>query len=126
MKKGKSMVISTDLQQYIRELDTVIELKQQQRFDNITRLARQLMLRFPSLSLTTAKERVYDAYNFFHVNDSVSEDIWDAVYADKMEDLAQLCIAKGKEEEARKIAIGIINYRGELGDFRWKYLLEVK
>ena len=29
-----------------------------------------------------------------------------------------------KNEEARKIAIGIINYRGEMGDFRWKYLLE--
>ena len=31
-----------------------------------------------------------------------------------------------KNEGARKIAIGIINYRGELGDFRWKYLLEMK
>jgi len=31
-----------------------------------------------------------------------------------------------KNEGARKIAIGIINYRGELGDFRLKYLLEMK
>lgn len=30
-----------------------------------------------------------------------------------------------KNEEARKIAIAIINYRGEHGDFHWKYLLDI-
>lgn len=98
----KSMAIDKRLQQYIIEIDAVIELKQQQRFDNISRLARQLMNRFHYLNFKTAQERVYDAYSFFHVNDSISEDIWDRVYADKMEDLAQLCISKGKEEEARR------------------------
>lgn len=101
-KKGKSLAIPDDLQQYIRELDAVIEIKQVQRFDNISRIARMLVNRFPNLTVRNAEERVYDAYNFFHVGDSLTEDVWDRVYADKMEDLAQICIAKGKEEEARR------------------------
>jgi len=101
-KTGKSLAIPKELQQFIKELDAVIEIKQTQRFDNISRLARTLMTRFTHLNFSTAKERVYDAYNLFHVNDTVTEDVWDSVYADKMEDLAQLCVAKGKEEEARR------------------------
>ena len=101
-KHGKSQAIPANIQAYIRELDAVIEIKQTLRFDNITRLSRELMIRRPYLSFRKAQELVYDAYNFFHVGDSLSEDIWDRVYADKMEDLAQLCIAKGKEEEARR------------------------
>lgn len=101
-KTKKSMAIDKRLQQYIIELDAVIELKQQQRFDNISRIARKIMERFPHLAFKTAQERVYDAYSFFHVNDTISEDVWDSLYADKMEDLAQLCISKGKEEEARR------------------------
>lgn len=101
-KNKVSKAIPKDIQQYIIELDAVLELKLQHRFDNITRLARLLMLRFPAMALTTAKERIYDAYNFFYVNDTINNDIWDNVYADKMEDLAALCVASGKLEEARR------------------------
>jgi hypothetical protein len=101
-KTGKSLAIPKEVQQYIIEVDAVIQIKQLQRFDNVSRLARTLMTRFPNLAFRTAKERIYDAYNLFHVNDSVAEDVWDTLYADKMEDLAELCIARGKEEEARR------------------------
>ncbi|MHB8857266.1 MAG: hypothetical protein ACYC6K_11680 [Bellilinea sp.] len=51
-----------------------------------------------------------------------AKEVW---WTPKDEDEEQILRAAmaSKNEEARKIAIGIINYRGELGDFRWKYLL---
>lgn len=42
---------------------------------------------------------------------------------DKDEEQILRAAMASKFEEARKIAVGIINYRGEHGDFRWKYLL---
>ncbi len=52
-----------------------------------------------------------------------AKEVW---WTPKDEDEEQILRAAmaSKNEEARKIAIGIINYRGERGDFSWKYLLE--
>lgn len=101
-KNGKSQALSKELKEYISHLDAVIQIKETEKFDNITRIARELMVRYPGLAIHTAKKRVYDAYSWFHVNDAVSNEVWDEVYAEKMEDLAKICIAKGKEETALK------------------------
>ncbi len=101
-KTGRSLAIPAELQQYILELDAVMQIKETEKFDNLTRIAKELIIRFPHLQLRSARERVYDAYTIFHVNDTVSNETWDNIYADKMEDLAKLCIAKGKEEIAFK------------------------
>jgi len=110
-KSGKSQAIAKEIKQYMQELDSVMNIKQEYRFDNISRLARRLMINHPHLSFTIAKERVYDAYIFFHVNDIVSEDIWDAIYADKMEDIAQLCLVKGNEKTAKEALALAHEYR---------------
>jgi len=89
----QSLAISPKLQQYILDLDAVIEIRDSEKHDNLSRLARQLLKRSPHLDFWTAMARVYDALSFFHVNDNVSNDVWDKIYADKMEDLARLCIA---------------------------------
>jgi hypothetical protein len=101
-KTGKSLAINKDMQQYLRELEAVVQIKEVEKFDNMSRIARELVKRYPQLPFRMARERVYDAYTFFHISDAVSNDIWDSVYADKMEDLAKLCIAKGREEIAFK------------------------
>lgn len=101
-KTGRSLAIPNELQQFIKEVDSVIQIKETEKFDNISRIARELMKLHPSLTFRNARERVYDAYNLFHVNDSVSNDAWDNIYADKMEDLAKICIAQGKEQIAYK------------------------
>jgi len=54
-----------------------------------------------------------------------AKEVWWTPKDEDEEKILQAAMAS-KEEEARKIAIGIINYRGELGDFHWKYLLERK
>jgi hypothetical protein len=54
-----------------------------------------------------------------------AKEVWWTPRDEDEEKILQVAMAS-KNEEARKIAIGIINYRGELGDFRWKYLLENK
>jgi hypothetical protein len=110
-KTGKSSAMKAELQQYVRELDAVMRIKETERFDNVTRIARKLQAIYPNLAFTSAKERVYDAFNFFHVNDTVSTDAWDAVYADKMEDLAALCLAKGNEKTAKEALALAHDYR---------------
>lgn len=54
-----------------------------------------------------------------------AKEVWWTPKNEDEEKILRVAMAS-KNEEARKIAIGIINYRGELGDFRWKYLLENK
>ncbi len=51
--------------------------------------------------------------------------VWWTPKEENEEKILQAAI-DSKDEEIRKIAFDIINYRGELGDFRWKYLLERK
>lgn len=110
-KTGKSLAIPKEIQQFIKEVDSVIQIKETEKFDNISRIARELMKIYPGINYRVARERVYDAYNLFHVNDSVSNDAWDNIYADKMEDLAKICIAKGKEQTALKAFEKAYEYR---------------
>jgi len=101
-RTGQSLAIPDDLKQWLLEVDAVIQIKETEKFDNISRIAKELIKRYPKLQFRVARARVYDAYNFFHVNEAISNEIWDNIYADKMEDLAKLCIAKGREEIAFK------------------------
>jgi hypothetical protein len=69
---------------------------------NISRCARRLQESFPNddLAVSTARSRIYDAINIFHLNNSVRNQAWDNYYADKIDDLARLSIAEGKYKEA--------------------------
>ncbi len=51
-----------------------------------------------------------------------AKEVWWTPKDEDEEQILRVAMAS-KNEEARKIAIGVINYRGERGDFRWKYLL---
>ncbi len=95
-KKHISAKISSELKQYVFEMDAVMQIRNGLGSDNKSRIARKLILRFPHLTFRTARKRVYDAYNFFHVENTVPPKVWFSIYADKMEDLAALCIAGGK------------------------------
>ncbi|MDA3912280.1 MAG: hypothetical protein PF448_13080 [Bacteroidales bacterium] len=99
-KDGKSSAIQEKLKSYIIHIDRAVEIY---RFDgNISRAARTLEKEFPELSFNTARSRIYDALNIFHVNSSVRNSAWDNYYADKMEDLAKLSIAADNITEARR------------------------
>ncbi len=101
-KTGRSEIIPAEIQDYIRQLDTVIQIKKTDKFHNVTRLAEKLMVTYPELSIHNAKKRVYDALAFFHVHDPVSNEVWDEIYAEKMDDIGQMCLTTGKLESAIK------------------------
>lgn len=97
---GQSNAISTDLQRYILHVNRVIEIHNVD--GNISRCARKLQESFPDdkLNVHTARARVYDAINIFHLNNTVRNQAWDNYYADKIDDLAKIAIAEGKYKEA--------------------------
>lgn len=123
-KKGKSNAIPAELQDYIRDLEKVIEIRETLKTDNITRLARELVKCKTYLTERTARQRVSDSYNFFFVDDNISAASWDFVYADKMEDLAKLALSKGNEQAAFKAFDKAYYYRQkaaarkDYGDFK--------
>lgn len=89
-RTGNGSGIPEKLQDYIRQLDRAVELY---RFDgNISRCAGKLRKEFDNISFNTARNRLYDAINLFHLNNSVRNEAWDNFYADKMEDLSRLAV----------------------------------
>ena len=110
-KSGSSQIIPVELQQYILQLDKVIQIKKGYKFHNVTRIAEKLMIDYPELNVHTAKKRVYDALAFFHVHDAVSNEVWYDIYAEKMEDIGQLCLDMDKPEAAIKAFALALEYR---------------
>lgn len=95
---NESAVIPPEIQQYIRELNTALEIS---RFTfSVSRAAKQIILRHPGMSVSTAKSRLYDAINFFHVDCNVSEEAWNAKYADWYDDFADHCLVAKKYDTA--------------------------
>lgn len=101
-ESGESMALSEEMQQYILQLDRAVEIRTAEHEHNIMRAARRLRETFPEISLSTAKNRVYDAINYFHLNSTVKAEAWCNYYADRLEDLAKLAIAANNITEARR------------------------
>lgn len=108
-KTGQSTAIAPELQQYILQLDRVAEIHAFEH--NISRAARKLQESFPHLTLMTARLRVYDAINLFHLNNTVKAEAWDNYYADQMENLASLAVAADNLTEARRCKERARDYR---------------
>lgn len=101
-KTGKSLAIKDDLKEYIRQLDRAVEIRTASHEHNISRAAKMLQESFPQLTFNLARQRVYDAINYFHLNSSVKAEAWCNYYADRLEDLAKINIAKNNTTEARR------------------------
>jgi hypothetical protein len=100
-KESKS--IDKDLQQYIDQLTWAAEIRENDR--NISRAAQMLRIRILSkhrvnLSLSACKQRIYDSMEYLHVDNNVSQKVWDMDAADKFEDLFKLAVAEGKLDAA--------------------------
>jgi hypothetical protein len=85
----RSAAIPEYLQRYILHLDKASELFNLK--GNIADICKELQLAFPDddLSFSTAKNRVFDAINFFHLNNTVRNEAWDHYYADRLEALGK-------------------------------------
>lgn len=81
---GQSSIIPFEVQRYILHIERAAELFP--RIQNVTIIAKRLMSEFPSdkMALITARTRVYDSINYFHLNNSVRNEAWDNYYAFEM------------------------------------------
>lgn len=95
---GKCNGIPEDVQKFLKQIQWAAEIYEYE--PNITRASKKLRLRINAeqklaLDERTCKERIYQAINYFNVDNNISEKVWENHYADKLESMAQLCAAKG-------------------------------
>ena len=97
-KTGESKAITPEMQAYILQIDKAAELLRVE--SNITRCSKRLINTPAGKNLTyrAAQARVYDAINYFYINNSVKNAAWDMYYADRLEDFARKCERIGLQE----------------------------
>lgn len=89
---GISQAIPEDVRRFIDIIDVIPEI--QKRCPNISKCARELMRLYPqyNLGFHHAKEYIYTAINYFHLNSTVKNEAWNQYYADKAEELHHICV----------------------------------
>ena len=99
---GKQSGIADEVIRYIEKIDKIPELYR--RHQSPTATSRELMKLFPDLftSFKTAQALVYAAINHFHLNNSIKNQAWDSLYADRFDELAQIEIKKQNIEAAKR------------------------
>lgn len=95
---GKCDAIPEPLRLFIQQLQWAIETFETER--SISRCATKLRQRIAAeqhikMEQRTAIARVYEALNFFHVDQNVPIKVWEAIYADQFEKIAQFAALKG-------------------------------
>lgn len=103
LKTGYTGVIPPEVQVYIDRLDKVPELLR--RFPSISKCARELLDKYPDdkISFHRARQLIYDAINYFHLNNTVRNEAWDHYYADRFEELARIAAVDKDIPEARRL-----------------------
>jgi hypothetical protein len=92
-KTGNSAALDDNTKAYIQQIERAMELFK--ACANVSRAATLLQREFKELSLVTSRKRVYDCINFFHVNNTITNDAWNNFYADRYEAMAQLAAIAG-------------------------------
>lgn len=95
---GDGGAIPEELRLFLQQLQWAIEIFETER--SITRCATALRQRVAAeqkvrIEQRTAVSRIYEALNFFHVDQSVNIKVWESVYADQFEKIAKLAAVKG-------------------------------
>ena len=98
-KTGESSAMSAEMKLYVDELSAAIEIY---KYENVVcKAARKLMIRCPEMKTEfSARKRIYEALQFFHVDNNVSNEVWDEVYAEYYDKLILLCIADNRFDAA--------------------------
>lgn len=114
IETGASAAIPQELQQFIKQLSWAVEIHEYEK--NLSRASRELKRRIKAtqnitLSERACRERIYDALNYFQVDNNVSNKFWYLDAADKFEDLAKLAIAQDKLTEAGRFKDKALQYR---------------
>lgn len=95
---GKCDAIPQELRLFMQQLQWAMEIFETER--SIQRCATKLRLRIAaeqhiSIEKRTAIARIYEALNFFYVDQNVPIKVWESLYADQFEKIAMLAAVKG-------------------------------
>ena len=101
---GNGDGIPKDIQLFLKQLQYAAEIYETER--NIKRAARMLRLRVSAeqhvqISDRACMARIYEAINYFCVDNNVSIKVWESDFANKYEDLAKLCLANDDYKGAK-------------------------
>lgn len=95
---GECDRIPRDIQLFLQQLSWSMEIYEYER--NITRAARKLQHRVNAeqhvkIELRTCQARIYEAINYFQVDNNVPVKVWENQYANQFENLAKMCALSG-------------------------------
>lgn len=101
---GDGNGIPEDIQIFLKQLQYAAEIYETER--NIKRAAKLLRVRISTLqriqiSDRACQARIYEAINYFCVDNNVSIKVWESDFANKYEDLAKLCLANDDYKNAK-------------------------
>lgn len=101
---GKGDGIPEDVRLFLKQLQYAAEIYETER--NIKRAARLLRIRINTLQGVQISERacmarIYEAINYFCVDNNVSIKVWESDFANKYEDLAKLCLSNNDYKGAK-------------------------
>ena len=85
--------------EYILQLNSAANLHKKN--SSISECARILQRQYPSLSLSTCRQRIYDAINYLHTDCSVTSNSWDLYFADEMMKIRDVNLISHNFREAR-------------------------
>lgn len=95
---GECEAIPEELQMFLQQLQWAMEIYEHER--SITRAARRLQRRINAqqhvkIEQRTCMARLYEAINYFQVDNNVPIKIWENQYANQFENLAKMCAMAG-------------------------------
>jgi hypothetical protein len=99
-----NLVIYLELLEIVRSMYSKYETK--------TFIINTLTSDVYGLSRNTATTLFYDALNFFYSDNKVKQKSWENIYADHLDNLAYICIAKDDIDTARKCFVDAAKFRG--------------
>lgn len=91
--------IPAELADYILQLNSANNIHKKN--GSITEAAIALRKEYPTLSLATCRQRIYDSINFLNSSSTVTAEAWNLYFADEMMKLRDLNIISRDFKEAR-------------------------
>jgi len=96
----KQVGIPQPLAEYILQVNEASNLLK--KYQSITECAKQLQRVYRMLSVSTCKDRIYDAINYLNADCSVTSEAWNLFYADKVMRLFEVNLVAHDFKEARE------------------------
>ena len=97
----KAVSIPESLVEYILQMNSMVQILNYNR-NSYTRSIEALRKRWPTLTVTQARNIYRDALEYYYVDPEVSARALDLKYADAMDDLARVAIAADKYATAQR------------------------